>query len=105
MFKRIMSFLSRAGMFVLLSIPQLILAGFIFVPLNYLGFPWWVDALIFLFTLVFEKIGSLVYIVVWIWSFTIFWRSPLTYFSILYLVFLFLYIFLVFVLPLIKRRK
>ena len=105
MFKRIMSFLSRAGMFVLLSIPQLILAGFIFVPLGYIGFPWWVDSLIFLFTLVFEKTGGLVYIVVWIWSFTIFWRSPLTYFSILYLAFLFLYIFLVFVLPLIKRRK
>lgn len=91
MFKRIMSFLSRAGMFVLLSIPQLIFAGFIFVPLNYLGFPWWVDALIAIFAAVFDKLGSLVYIIVWVWSFVIFVQSPFNAYSVIYLVFLFLY--------------
>lgn len=94
MFKRIISFLSRAGTCALLFIPQLILVGFIFVPLNYLGFPWWVDALIAIFTAVFDKLGSLVYIIVWVWSFIIFVKSPFNAYSVIYLAFLFLYLFL-----------
>ena len=100
MFSQIKSFLGRAATLLLLFLPQLILFGMIFVPLSYLGFPWWVDALIAIFTVVFEKLGGLVYIVVWIWSFVIFVRTPFNSYSILYIVFLLLYIFLV-----ILRRK
>lgn len=101
MFSRIKSFLGRASIQLLLFLPQLILLGTIFVPLNYLGFPWWVDALIAIFTVVFEKLGGLVYYIVWIWSFIIFVRTPFNSYSILYIVFLLLYIFLV----ILRRNK
>ena len=105
MFYKLKAWFGRAAMFALISIPQLILAGTLFVPLAYIGFPWWANALIFLFTLIFDKLGAVVYIVVWVWSFVIFLRSPLTYFSIVYLVFLVLYVAISFILPHTKHRK
>ena len=77
MFYKLKAWFGRAAMFALISIPQMILAGTLFVPLAYIGFPWWANALIFLFTLIFDKLGAVVYIVVWVWSFVIFLRSPL----------------------------
>ena len=88
-----------------LSIPKLIQMGLIFVPLQYLGFPWWADAIIALSTLLFNLLGGLIYAVVWIWSFIIFVQSPFTAYSVIYLVFLALYLFLVVGLRLIAAKR
>jgi hypothetical protein len=100
--KERLSSVFSSGLFFLI---QLVLLGMIYVPLQYLGFPWWVDVLIALSTFIFQVLGGIVYIVVWIWSFIIMVQSPFAAYSIVYLVFLVLYIFLSFILPhLFKNR-
>lgn len=98
---RILSlFASGTGCFL-----QLLLLGFLFVPLQYLNFAWWIDALIGLVIILFKVLGGLVYVVVWIWSFIIFVQSPFTTYSIIYLVFLVLWLFISFILPRIIHKK
>ena len=89
---------------------ELVLLGIIFVPLQYLNLPWWADALIAAFIYFTQTLGGLVSAVVWVWSFIIFVRSPFDTYSIIYLVFLVVYLAISFGLPallshLSKRRE
>lgn len=43
----------------LLFVIQLVIMGFILAPLQHLGFPWWVDALIAISTVIFRAFGGL----------------------------------------------
>ena len=99
--EKIISIFGSFSLFVL----QLLLVGLIFVPLNYLSLPWWVDTIIVLLIFLFRSLGGFICLVIWAWSFFIFVRSPFNGYSILYLVFLGLY-FLFLLLPhLIIKRK
>lgn len=84
---------------------QLLLIGMILIPLNYLSFPWWVDAIICIFIFIFRVLGGFACIIIWIWSFVIFVQSPFNAYSIIYLVFLILYVSLFLVPHLIKKKN
>ena len=97
--ERLFSALSEGGCLIL----QLLIAGMIFVPLQFLGFPWWIDALIAVAIFSFRALGGLLCLVIWIWSFIIFVQQPFTGFSFIYLVFLILYVAL-FIAPIFLKK-
>ena len=100
--KERLSSVFSSGLFFLI---QLVLLGMIYVPLQYIGLPWWADVLIALSTFIFQVLGGIVYIVVWIWSFIIMVQSPFTAYSIIYLVFLVLYVLLSSILPRLFKNR
>ena len=90
--KRLLYFFAQKLGYAILFIIQLLLLGLIFVPLQYLGFPWWADALIALGVSLLPMIGGLATIAIWIWSFVIFIQSPFDTYGIVYIVALVFYI-------------
>ena len=58
----------------------------IFIPLVFLGLPWWVDALLALFVLFVPFLNTIAALAIWIWSFIIVISSPITWVSIVYFI-------------------
>jgi len=79
---------------IVLFVLQLLLMGFLLVPLNVLPFPWWADALILLATLIFPVLGGFLFCAVWIWSFILIVQMPYTTYTTIYIVTFIVYVFL-----------
>ena len=59
-------------------------AVFAVAPMIALSFPWWALFLTVAFTMVFKKIGGLVYVVLYVWSFVVMVQTPFSAFSVFY---------------------
>ena len=82
----------------------LMLPFFVFVPLFIIDVPWWIGAIIFLVCWHFDAIGSIIYIVMYIWSFIVALQSPITPFLIFYFI-LFIWYVVEFILKFIFAKK
>lgn len=64
-----------------------------FAPLTVLGLPWWIDATIILAVLSIPFLGSIVQVVIWVWSFVMAVQGPQDIWTILYYVAAAIYVF------------